>query len=101
MELQLSSTALRVAEAMAAGKRPYVEQALRYLVEKGGSDLHLTAGCPQDRFSGKALIYRPAVKGYLLYSVGPNGKDEGGQGYGDMPPGDDQSVRMPPSQPRK
>src|SRR5947207_2762693 len=46
MELQLSSTALRVAEAMAAGKRPYVEQALRYLVEKGGSDLHLTAGCP-------------------------------------------------------
>src|SRR5436190_15146423 len=46
MELQLSSTALRVAEAMAAGKRPYVEQALCYLVEKGGSDLHLTAGCP-------------------------------------------------------
>jgi twitching motility protein PilT len=44
MDLQLSSTALRVAEAMAAGKRVYVEQALHYLVEKGGSDLHLTAG---------------------------------------------------------
>jgi twitching motility protein PilT len=29
---------------MAAGKRVYVEQALHYLVEKGGSDLHLTAG---------------------------------------------------------
>ena len=29
---------------MAAGKRVYVEQALEYLVEKGGSDLHLTAG---------------------------------------------------------
>src|SRR6478735_9287437 len=44
MDLQLSSTALRVAEAMAAGKREYVEQALDYLVTKGGSDLHLTAG---------------------------------------------------------
>jgi twitching motility protein PilT len=44
MDLQLSSTALKVAEAMAAGKRVYVEQALEYLVNKGGSDLHLTAG---------------------------------------------------------
>jgi twitching motility protein PilT len=44
MDLQLSSTALKVAEAMAAGKREYVEQALEYLVTKGGSDLHLTAG---------------------------------------------------------
>src|SRR5947208_6249845 len=56
MELQLSSTALRVAEAMAAGKRPYVEQALRYLVEKGGSDLHLTAGSsPLVRLHGALL----------------------------------------------
>jgi twitching motility protein PilT len=44
MDLQLSSTALKVAEAMASGKRVYVEQALQYLVEKGGSDLHLSAG---------------------------------------------------------
>ena len=29
---------------MAAGKREYVEQALAYLVTKGGSDLHLTTG---------------------------------------------------------
>src|SRR3954447_23026048 len=46
MDLQLSSSALKVAEAMAAGKRPYVEQALQYLTTKGGSDLHLTAGSP-------------------------------------------------------
>jgi twitching motility protein PilT len=46
MDLQLSSTALKVAEAMAAGKRSYVEQALEYLVTKGGSDLHLSAGSP-------------------------------------------------------
>jgi hypothetical protein len=53
------------------------------------------ARVPGDIFSGKALIYRPAKKGYLLYSVGVNGKDEGGRWYDDDPPGDDPSVRMP------
>src|SRR5262249_36047620 len=32
---------------------------------------------PDDRFSGKALIYKPNENGYLLYSVGANEKDEG------------------------
>jgi hypothetical protein len=50
---------------------------------------------PQDAFSGKALIYHPTNNGYLLYSVGVNGKDEWGRGYNDKPPGDDLSVRMP------
>jgi hypothetical protein len=50
---------------------------------------------PQDLFSGQALIYRPKENGYLLYSVGVNGKDEDGRGYEDDPPGDDLSVRMP------
>jgi hypothetical protein len=35
---------------------------------------------PGDVFSGKPLIYRPNENGYLLYSVGINGKDEGGVG---------------------
>ena len=61
MDLQLSSTALKVAEAMAAGKREYVEQALDYLVTKGGSDLHLTAGAsPLVRLHG-ALIPIPGT----------------------------------------
>jgi hypothetical protein len=34
-------------------------------------------------------------KGYLLYSVGVNGKDDGGRQFDDDPPGDDLSVRMP------
>jgi twitching motility protein PilT len=56
MDLQLSQTALKVAEAMAAGKRPYIEQALSYLVEKGGSDLHLSAGSsPLVRLHGALL----------------------------------------------
>ncbi len=61
MDLQLSSTALKVAEAMAAGKREYVEQALDYLVTKGGSDLHLTAGSsPLVRLHG-ALVPIPGT----------------------------------------
>ena len=50
---------------------------------------------PQDLFSGKPLIYRPQGKGFLLYSVGPNGQDEGGRGPEDKPAGDDLSVRIP------
>jgi hypothetical protein len=50
---------------------------------------------PTDLFSGKALIYRPSENGYLLYSVGVNGRDDDGRSYDDDPPGDDLPVRMP------
>jgi hypothetical protein len=50
---------------------------------------------PKDLFSDKPLIYRPTEKGYLLYSVGVNAKDEQGQSFDDQPPGDDLTVRMP------
>lgn len=50
---------------------------------------------PQDTFSGRALHYRPTATGYLSYSVGPDGKDGGGQGYDDDPRGDDLRIRMP------
>jgi hypothetical protein len=50
---------------------------------------------PGDLFSGKALIYRPEENGYLFYSVGVNGKDDGGRWYDDDPPGDDLRVHMP------
>jgi hypothetical protein len=53
------------------------------------------AKVPDDIFSGKAIIYRPSENGYLLYSVGANGKDEGGRWFDDHPPGDDPRVRMP------
>jgi hypothetical protein len=49
---------------------------------------------PPDLFSGKALVYVPSESGYLLYSVGMNGRDEQGRGPEDTPPGDDLSVRM-------
>jgi hypothetical protein len=60
------------------------------------------AKVPPDLFSGKALHYRTSGNAYLLYSVGINGKDEGGRGPEDQPPGDDLTVRMPlPELPRK
>jgi len=52
---------------------------------------------PDDLFSGKSLIYRQTEKGYLLYSVGPNGKDDEGRSGEDDPAGDDIVVRMPRS----
>lgn len=53
------------------------------------------AKVPGDFFTGKALTYRPREDGYLFYSFGPNGKDDGGRFYDDDPPGDDPNVRMP------
>jgi hypothetical protein len=38
------------------------------------------AKIPDDYFTGKPLPYRPNENGYLLYSFGMNGKDDGGQG---------------------
>jgi hypothetical protein len=55
---------------------------------------YLTA-VPGDLFTGKSLIYKPQEKGYLFYSVGPNGKDDGGTFSEDEPSGDDLGVRMP------
>jgi hypothetical protein len=51
-------------------------------------------------FSGGPLSWRPEKDGYLLYSVGPNGRDEDGRGREDDPPGDDLRVRMPVREPK-
>jgi hypothetical protein len=34
---------------------------------------------PEDPFTGEAFSYRPAESGYLLYSAGPDMRDDGGQ----------------------
>lgn len=53
------------------------------------------AKVPLDVFSEKELIYQKTDSGYLLYSVGVNGKDDGGTLLTDEPKGDDVGVRMP------
>jgi hypothetical protein len=50
---------------------------------------------PDDLFSGKPLVYQPTDDGFLLYSVGVNGADDGGRSFGDEPRGDDLVVRVP------
>jgi len=39
----------------------------------------LLKAIPADRFSIKPLIYKPSENGYLLYSIGMNMRDDGGQ----------------------
>jgi hypothetical protein len=82
---------LRVAFALGAYQREHG----RYPAKLEDLAPKYLPSVPGDLFSGKALVYRPAAKGYLLYSVGVNGKDEGGRWYDDDPPGDDPHVRMP------
>ena len=45
-------------------------------------DLQKTLGwtLPEDPFSGKGFVYQPKGKGFKLYSIGPNLKDDGGIG---------------------
>ena len=49
------------------------------------------AAVPADRFTGKPLKYKLTKSGYLLYSVGRNGNDDGGKRRGADP--DDIAVR--------
>jgi len=64
----------------------------------------------KDPFSDGDLIYRPKGEGFLLYSVGPNGKDDGGRNRVDFlldpsPPAgheqwDDIAIHMPVRPPK-
>jgi acetyl esterase/lipase len=57
------------------------------------------AEVPKDIFNASELHYRQEGGGYLLYSVGVNGEDDGGKGYDDRKQGedwDDLVVRVPP-----
>ena len=54
---------------------------------------------PRDPYSGKPLVYRRNAKGYVLYSVGPDGHDNGGQpGLYDIKPGTDMLLDKPPEE---
>jgi hypothetical protein len=56
------------------------------------------AEIPQDLFIAAELHYQQHRDGYLLYSVGANGKDDGGKGRDDCKAGedwDDLAVRVP------
>ena len=50
---------------------------------------------PRDAFDDRQFFYRLEGNGFVLYTAGPNGKDEGGWEplYG--PSNDDWTIRMP------
>ena len=62
-------------------------------------------GIPEDPLTGKPMLYRAASDAYIVYSVGPDGKDDGGsllrradpthKGPGTMfPPSADRGIRV-------
>jgi hypothetical protein len=57
------------------------------------------AAVPIDLFAERPPVYRVTATGYLLYSIGPNGKDDDGRTHEDDPgknfDRDDISIRMP------
>jgi hypothetical protein len=73
----------------------------RYPAQLGALAPKYLRAVPGDLFADRPLTYRPAKGGYLLYSVGLNGKDDGGRWTDDTPPGDDLRVRMPAGQSKK
>jgi hypothetical protein len=48
---------------------------------------------PKDFFSGKEFIYKIQDKGYILYSIGLNLRDDGGKTEKDAKDADDIVVR--------
>jgi hypothetical protein len=50
---------------------------------------------PVDDFGGQEFVYRNAKEGYLLYSIGKNGRDDGGKTYDDEEDTDDIVIRVP------
>ena len=82
-----------------------------YRAEKGAYPAKLAdltpkyvATVPKDPFNDQDLHYTQQGEGYLLYSVGVNGKDDGGKGQADRKAGedwDDLAIRVPAETPKK
>ena len=53
---------------------------------------------PKDLFSGNDFRFKRKQNGYLLYSVGANGKDDGGRTSDSEPPGDDLVIDTRPKE---
>lgn len=90
--LEQTERNLHVAWALAA----YHADHKRYPARLADLVPHYLPAVPEDLFSGRPLVYRPQKDGYVLYSVGDNGQDDGGRAQGEEPNGgDDLVIRMP------
>lgn len=78
---------MRDVETVAAALACYRAEHGRWPVELADLAPDILQAVPQDVFSGGPLVYRPREDGYLLYGVGKNLRDDGGEN--DTPaPGD-------------
>ena len=59
-----------------------------YPASPGALDKDLLPAWPMDLFSGKPLVYRPFGETVMVYSIGINRTDDGGQKSGDRREGD-------------
>ena len=73
----------------------------RYRLKRGGLPASLQDLVPEylktvplDPFDGKPLRFRKLGRGFMVYSVGPDGKDEGGRGREESLKHDDVSFRV-------
>jgi len=64
---------------VAFGLSAYRQETGQYPVQLEQLVPKFLAKIPEDLFVGKPVRYRRKAQGYLLYSVGPNQKDNGGQ----------------------
>jgi hypothetical protein len=55
---------------------------------------HYIERVPADPINEQPLHYERRPDGFVLYSVGSNGKDDGGAGYGEKPSSDDLVIRV-------
>lgn len=91
VRVQIRRDLVRIGFALAAwkGEHEAYPQALDELVPQ-----YLPA-IPLDRFTTKPLVYQPRENGFLIYSIGANGIDDGGQ-YSNDRKFDDVAFEVPP-----
>lgn len=76
---------LQIAYAIAIYRREYG----RFPAKLNDLAPDILGEVPNDLFTDKPLAYRAQGEGFLLYSFGSNGKDDGGRKGSDLPRGDD------------
>jgi hypothetical protein len=95
--MQTRLTLAQVGFALAA----YRADAGTYPASLGNLAPRYIAQVPADPFTDQPLHYQPQKDGFLLYSVGANGKDDRGATFSSDPRGDDIVIRIPLAPPAK
>lgn len=83
----ISNSARSFARGAAALRTAYAATAVeRYRLKNGAPPAKLSdlapaflEAVPEDPFDGQPLRYKPLENGYIIYSIGENGKDDGGE----------------------